>query len=78
MNEYDNTFDKKLNDINYKRTVRKLHDAGWKNCYFTSTDVQMFGYGCGLSPYPQYYDQELDRYQVLPRPYRGYFEIVPG
>ena len=58
--------------------VRKSHDAGLKNIYFTSSDVSMLGYGCGVSQYPQFYDQELDRYQVLPHSYRGSFEGFPG
>ena len=28
LNEDDNNFDIQLNDKNYKRTIRKLHDAG--------------------------------------------------
>ena len=46
--------------------------------FYTSADVYMLGYGCGMSQYPQFYDKELDRYQVLPRPYRGSFEGFPG
>ena len=57
LNEDDNNFDEQLNVINYKRKVRKLHDAGWKENYFTSADVSMLGYGCSLSQYPQFYDQ---------------------
>ena len=51
-------FDKQVNGINYKRTVRKLHDSVWKNSYFTSADVSMLGYGFGVSQYPQFYDKE--------------------
>ena len=63
---------------NNKRTVNKLHDAGWKNGYFYSSDAAMLGNGCGVSQYPQFYDRELDKYQVLPRPYLRYFEVFPG
>ena len=38
----------------------------------------MLGYGCGVSQYSQFYDQNLDKYQVLPRPYRGSFETFLG
>ena len=34
LNVNDNNFDAKLNDINYKRTVMKLHDADCKNGSF--------------------------------------------
>ena len=63
-----------MNDNNYKRTVRELHDYGCKNCYFTSADVAMISHGCGVSMYPQFYDQHLEEYQVLPRSYFGCFE----
>ena len=38
----------------------------------------MLGYGYGVSRYPQFYDKELNRYHVLPLPYRGFFEYFPG
>ena len=63
--------------MNYKKMVRKFHDTGWKTSYHNSADVSMLGYGFGVSQYPQFYDKELDMYQVLPRPYRGSFEGLP-
>ena len=78
LNEDDNSFDGKLKDINYKRTVRKLHYAGLEKQFFTFADVSMLGYGCGVSQYPQFYDKGLDRYQMLPHTYRVYFEGFPG
>ena len=53
LNEDENNFDEQLNDINYKRTVRKLHDAGSENSYLTSADFSIIGHGCGVSQYPQ-------------------------
>ena len=55
----------------------KLHDAGWKNSYFTSADVSILGYGCVVSQYPQFYYQDKDNYQLLPRPYRESFYGYP-
>ena len=55
--------------MNYKKPVRKLHDTGWKNRYYTSADVSMLGYGCGVSKYPQLFVEDLYIYQMLPRPY---------
>ena len=49
-----------------------------KNSSFASADVFMLGYGRGVSQYPQFYDKVLDMYQVLPRPYIGYFDCFPG
>ena len=45
LNEDGNNLDKQLIDMNYKETVRKLHNTGWKNIYHTSADVSMLGYG---------------------------------
>ena len=78
LNEDDNHFEQQLNYINYKKTVKKLHDAGWKKSYFTSDDVSMLGYGCGVSQYPQFYVEYLDMYQMLPRPYLRSFDSGPG
>ena len=55
LNEYGNYLDKQLSYINYKETVRKLHNTGWKNSYHNSADVYMLGYGCGFSKYPQFF-----------------------
>ena len=50
----------------------------WKNSYFTSAEVYMLGYVCGVPQYPKFYDKYLDMYQVLPRPYIGSFDGFPG
>ena len=31
-----------------------------------------------MSNYPRFYDEDLDMYQVLPRPYIRYFGSFPG
>ena len=41
--------------MDYKKTVRKLHDNGWTKSYHTSADVSILGYGCGVSQYPQFF-----------------------
>ena len=38
----------------------------------------MLSYGCGVSQYTQFYDKYVDMYQVLPRPYMGSSEVLPG
>ena len=38
----------------------------------------MLGYGCGMSQYPQFFVEDLDMYQVLPRPYLRSFDGFPG
>ena len=78
LNEYGNDLDKQLNYINYKETVRKLHNTGWKNIYHTSADVSMLGYGCGVSMYPHFFVEDLDIYQMLPLPYLRSFSGGPG
>ena len=67
-----------LNDINYKITVRKLHDAGWKISFFTYADVYMIVHVSVVSYCYKCYDQGLDKYQLLPRPYLGSFEGFTG
>ena len=62
--------------IHYKKTVRNFHDIGWKNSYHTSADVSMLGYGCGVSQYPQFFVEDLDIYQILPRPYLIFLMVV--
>ena len=64
--------------MNYKKTVKTLHDTGWENSYFTSADVSMLGYGCGVSQYPQFFVKDLDIYQMYQRPYLIYFDGGPG
>ena len=64
--------------MNYKKTVKTLHDTGWKNMYFTSTDVSMLGYVCGVYQYPHFFVKYLDMYQVSPRPYLWSFDGFPG
>ena len=54
---------------NFKMTVRKLHDCGWKNGSHKSDDVAMLGYGCGVSMYPQFYEKDSKIFHMLPRPY---------
>ena len=44
--------------MNYKKTVRKFHDTGWKNIYNNSADFSMLGYGCGMSQYPQFFVED--------------------
>ena len=38
----------------------------------------MIGYECVVSQYPQFYDKDLDMYQVLPHPYIGSLDGFPG
>ena len=58
--------------------MRKIHDTGWKNSYHTSADFSIIGYGCGVSQYPQFFVEDLDMYQMLPRPYLRSFDGGPG
>ena len=64
LNDDDTNFEEQVNDIDYNKTVNKLHVDGWGNSYFTSAYVYMLGYGCGVSQYPQFYDKYLDMHQM--------------
>ena len=66
LNEDDNNVEEQLNYINLQGNIEKLHDDGWKKNYFTSSDVYMLGFGCGMSQCPQFYVKYLDMYQVSP------------
>ena len=46
--------------------------------FINSYDVYIIGYGYGVSQYPQFYDRDSDKYQVLLHPYRGSFEGFNG
>ena len=64
--------------MNYKKTVRKFHGIDWKNSYHTYADVSMLGYGYDVSQYPKLFYEDLDIYQMLPRPYLRSFCGGPG
>ena len=78
LNEDDGNIEEQLSYINFKKTVRKFHDTDWKNSYHTSADVSILGYGCGMSQYTKLFVEDLDMYQMLPRPYLRYFDGDPG
>ena len=74
LNERDNDLYNQLSFNNFKQTVSKLHDSGWKNSSHISSDVAMLGYGCGVSVYPQFYDKKYISFHMLPRPYIRSFD----
>ena len=74
LNDDGNNLDNQLSLDNFKMTVSKLNDCGWKNSSHKSADVAMLGYGCGVSMYPQFYDKDLKSFHMLPRPYIRYFD----
>ena len=45
-----------------------------KTVFFLSADVTIIGHVYGVSQYPYFYDQHLEKYQLLPRPHFGSFE----
>ena len=57
--------------------TRESHEVTlcWlEKLFFVSADVSMPCYVCVVSQYLQFYDQDLDKYQLLPHPYLGLFE----
>ena len=74
LNEGGNDLNNQLSLDNFRMTVRKLHDCGWKNSSHKSADVAMLGYGCGVSVYPQFYDKKKLSFHMLPRPYIRSFD----
>ena len=69
LNENDNNFEGKSNDINSQKIVTRC-----SLLFFNYDNVYILGYVCGVFHYLKYYNQNLDEYQVLPCPYLGYFE----
>ena len=57
-----------LDERNYRTIVQTMHKFGWMAQYFKSADVSMLDHGCGISQYPQFYDINKKKYQMLPRP----------
>ena len=53
-----------------KTTIQNMYELGWMAQYFKYSDVSMFGHGCGVSQYPQFYDANK-KIQILPCPYMG-------
>ena len=69
LNEDGNNLDKQPSYRNYKVTVRKFHDCGCKNSSHKFADVAILGYVCGVSMYPQFFDNDSKTFQMLPRLY---------
>ena len=67
-----------IDEGTYKTSIRNMHKLGWKANYINSTDVSMLGHGCGVSQYPQFYDTNNKKYQMLPRPYVGSYSGQKG
>ena len=55
LNEDDKIYEEYLSYINYKKKVKRLHDTGCKNSYFTFAGVSMLGYVCVVYQYPQFF-----------------------
>ena len=75
LNGNDSNFDGKSNDINYEIIVMKLNNTAC--IFFNSSNVYIIGYGCGVYHYHQFYNPDLDKYQVLTCPYLGSFDNYP-
>ena len=67
-----------LDEGKYRTTLQNMHNIGWKAQYFNSADVSMLGHGCGVSQYPQFYDNNNKKIQMLPRPYVGCYFSEKG
>ena len=46
-----------------------MHQIGWKDSYFKSSDVSMLGHGCEVSLFPQFYDRIKNKYKIFPQLY---------
>ena len=55
-----------------------MHKIGWKAYYFNSADVSRLVHGCGVLQLSQFYKTIKNKYQLLPRPYVGNYEVEKG
>ena len=46
----------------------------FESAFFASANFDMLGHGSGVSHYSQFFDQRLEKYQLLSCPYLGSFE----
>ena len=74
LNENENNCDENLNGINYNRTVRKLHDTGWKKSSLILVMFLCLVMDVVCHSILNFTNQDLEKYQVLLRPCLGYFE----
>ena len=51
-----------------------MHGTGWDDIHLTHAYVDILGHRYVVSQYISFYDQHLGIYQLLPRPYLGFFE----
>ena len=55
-----------------------MHRIGQKENDLKYDDVSMLVHGCGVSQFPQFYEKIQKKYQLLPHPYVGSYEIEMG
>ena len=68
-------------EIELYQLQKNSYEVTWfwlETNFFDSAEVSIIVFGCGVSQYRQFYDQDLDKNQVLPCPYFGYFGDYPG
>ena len=78
LNEDDNNNKEQFELYELQENSEKISWYWLKNSYHTSDDVFMLGYECGMSQYPQFFVEDLDMYQMLPRSYLRPFDYFRG
>ena len=58
----------------FKKTIEIIYEIDWKYHYLWSSDVAMTIHCCDISTYPQFYDQYLKPFQMLPRKYHNSYD----
>ena len=64
ISEFAGNLEGMLYEGKYRTTVQSIHKLGWKAQYFKSADVSILGHGCGVSQYPQFYDNKRKKSNV--------------
>ena len=75
LSEFAENLDGMIDEGMHKTSIQNMHKIGWNSNYLKYADVSMLGHGCGVSHFPQFYDNIKKKYQILPCPYVGKYLV---
>ena len=62
---------------NYQKTINSIHLSNRKDSSLNAPGLSMMVYGCGVSPFPQFYEKTINMW-MLPCQYTGSYEGENG
>ena len=54
ISDFDGNLQGMIDEGTYKTSIQNVHNIGRKKKYFKYAGVSIWGYGCGVSYYPQF------------------------